>query len=27
MHRDLHHPVQYPNNRHSLTFRRRPYWG
>ena len=27
MHRDLHHPVRYPNSRHSLTSRRRPYRG
>ena len=27
MHRDLHHPVRYPNSRHSLATRRRPYWG
>ena len=27
MHRDLHHSVRYPNSRHSLTSRRRPYWG
>jgi hypothetical protein len=27
MHRDLYHPVRYPNSRHSLTSRRRPYWG
>jgi hypothetical protein len=27
MHRDLHHPVRYPNSRHSLTSRRRPYGG
>ena len=27
MHRDFHHPVRYPNSRHSLTSRRRPCWG
>ncbi len=27
MHRDLHHPVRYPNSRHSLATRRRPYGG